>query len=154
VGRTDQTTLASAPFGAYSGEVIQHPNILRIERIVMEAFNDDHFWSAVKRRNVQEILEVVFNAVGLDEAADIAGQTTRLTDASMTRMRNAIVSNDTVEEEIPTSEITEDVLTVADIKQLIDDGDLKEAKKSLKKQFAKDHPQYKELKKLIKKARK
>ena len=124
----------------------------------MVEFESDHFWSAVKRKNVQDILEIVFMAVGLDEAAHEAGQTTRMTDASMKRMRDAIASNEvTVEEvmatDIPTSELTEELLTVADIKQLIDDGDLKSAKKTLKKQFPKDHPQYKELKKLIKGAK-
>ncbi len=57
-----------------------------------EVLNTDAFWSAVKRKNMGEILSAAFIAVGQDEAAEIANDTTRMTDAAITRMRSALDS--------------------------------------------------------------
>ncbi len=137
-----------------------------------EVLNTDAFWSAVKRKNMSEILTAAFIAVGEDEVAGIAKETTRMTDAAITRMRSALGAEGSAEDEGTDTEDdhTEEVaakeavkeqheddfkVTVGDIKLLVGEGSkksLKAAKKAFKEQFAEDHPNYKELKKLIKKA--
>jgi hypothetical protein len=134
-------------------------------------FLSDSFWSSVKRKQIQEILAVVFEEAGHAQAAEIARNTSRMTELAMTKMRNALAEQHPVEE-IDESDLVEDSdkaidpteldyadedanrLTVGDIKALIKTGkkkNIKAAKKAFKEQFAKGHPQHKELKKLFKK---
>ena len=113
----------------------------------MATFNSDHFFSAVKRKSVSEILAVAFEVAGENEAAEIAKQTTRMTDAAIRKMRDAL-SPDTTEEEIGQVEEAPEELTYADnaaeayqeliklekkVRKAIDAGDKKKAKKALKK---------------------
>ena len=56
----------------------------------MAQFNDDALWSAVKRKNVQDVLAFVFTECGYDAAAEVAKNTTRMTDQAITRMREAL----------------------------------------------------------------
>ena len=56
----------------------------------MAQFNDDALWSAVKRKNVQDVLAFVFTECGYDAAAEVAKSTTRMTDQAITRMREAL----------------------------------------------------------------
>ena len=145
-------------------------------------YTEDAFWSAVKRKNMSDMLTMFFEAGNCPLASAVAKDTTRLTDASITRMRKALaedlgevpeVSNEDVDtameegcdpitdaedeanaEEVTTEDEDETRLTVGDIKAMVASGKkkkIKEAKKAFKEQFAKDHPQYKELKKLFKK---
>ena len=47
------------------------------------------FWSAVKRKNVLDLLKVIFEEAGETEALEIATSTTRFTNASIERMMKA-----------------------------------------------------------------
>ena len=131
-------------------------------------FNTDTFFSAVKRKAIGEILATAFGQAGYEEAAEIAKNTTRITDAAITRMRDAMskpveeqsskcpVDDDEFEDETKpaTEEVNTVALMVSEIKGLVATGkkkNIKIAKKAFKDQFSKDHPQYKELKKLFKK---
>jgi len=133
-----------------------------------DVLNTDAFWSAVKRKSMGEILAAAFTGVGEDGAATIATDTTRMTDAAIVRMRAALSGKVAEDEgsttEDPPADPTDvdyadkdaDTLTVADIKLLLESGkkkNIKAAKKAFKEQFAKEHPNYKELKKLIKQAK-
>ncbi|MCD6151558.1 MAG: hypothetical protein J7J70_07905 [Deltaproteobacteria bacterium] len=133
-------------------------------------FLSDKFWSSVKRKNLPDLLELVFEQAGLEDAAEIARNTNAMTAAAMQRMKDAmgaveVDEPETTEEDVTVEEEDEteltyedeasDKLTVGDIKALVATGkkkSIKAAKKALKEQFGKDHPQYKELKKLIKEA--
>ncbi len=126
--------------------------------------NTDKFWSAVKRKNVPEMLTLMFQAVGEDEASKVAGETTRLTNLAMTKMRDAFSDecdpalldyNDNTEV-VEVEKDDGDKITVGDIKALCEEGSKKSVKAANKAlgQFAEDHPNYKELAKAIKKAKK
>ena len=126
-------------------------------------FLSDKFWSSVKRKNLPDLLELVFEQAGFEDAAEIARNTNAMTAAAMQRMKDAMGAVEVDEPETTEEDETEltyedeasDKLTVGDIKALVATGkkkNIKAAKKALKEQFGKDHPQYKELKKLIKEA--
>ena len=130
-----------------------------------------NFWGAVKRKNLLDVLAIVFDESGHEEAGAIARETTRFTNASIERMMNAVgveqdeaesVDGDNVDEACVETEVadTPEELTYADdttparqVEILIEEGDFKKAKKALKK-LDEDHPNYKEFKKAIKKGTK
>jgi iron uptake system EfeUOB component EfeO/EfeM len=62
-------------------------------------FNSDAFWSAVKRKDFSAVLAIAFAAAGEDEAAVVANDTTRMTDAAIKRMREALGSETEVVED-------------------------------------------------------
>jgi iron uptake system EfeUOB component EfeO/EfeM len=53
-------------------------------------FKSDAFWSGVKRKDFSAVLAIAFTMAGEDEAAEIARNTTRMTDAAIKRMRDAL----------------------------------------------------------------
>ena len=59
---------------------------------------DDHFFSLAKRRQIQDILALIFEDAGEEDAAEIAKSTTRLTAAAIDRMRKALTQE--IEEEV------------------------------------------------------
>lgn len=66
-----------------------------------------NFWSAVKRKNLLDVLKVVFAESGHDEAAQIAHDTTRFTGASIVRMMNAVGVTGEPEEEEEAEDVTD-----------------------------------------------
>ena len=126
-------------------------------------FLSDTFWSAVKRKNLPDVLEIVFAQAGLEDASEVAHNTKAMTEAAILRMKAAMGEvPETVETEDVEETMAKDVeptyadnpaVTVGDIKMLIASGkkkNIKAAKKAFKAQFDKKHPQYKEIKKLLK----
>ena len=128
-------------------------------------FLSDTFWSAVKRKNLPDVLEIVFVQAGLEDAAKVAHDTNAMTAAAILRMKSAMgevpeIKEDEVVEETMAKDVeptyadeASEVITVGDIKMLIASGkkkNIKAAKKAFKKQFAKGHPQHKEIKNLLK----
>ena len=72
-----------------------------------ELLMTDKFWSAVKRKQMQEVLSIVFEMIDENEASEIAATTTRLTDQAVTRMRNALgeaTTEEVVEETVEPEE--------------------------------------------------
>lgn len=125
--------------------------------------------AAFKRNDRKAILAETLVAFGFpDEAADVAAQsrvTNALIDRTCITLHNEPEEAPAKEEKAEKKDAAkldyEDKpkkkgkVTVGDIKALCEDGSkksLKAAKKALKEQFDEDHPNYKELKKLIKKA--
>ncbi len=109
-----------------------------------DIFGTDEYWSAFKRKDVAALTAMALSAVGEDEAAEIAKETTRVTDAAVRRIREAltvgeveaIVEPDEVceneveetEEEVVTGSIEEH----NEIVEAIAAGKRKKAKKLLK----------------------
>lgn len=60
-----------------------------------------NFWSAVKRKNLLDVLEIVFTESGMEDAGQIAHDTTRFTSAAINRMMDAC---GVVEADEPTDE--------------------------------------------------
>jgi hypothetical protein len=92
-------------------------------------FNTDAFWSAVKRKNMSELLVFAFTAGGEDEAAEVAKNTTRMTDAAITRIKEALGSPtklDYADETEPDSNLTE---LIKQLENAIAKGKKKKAKK-------------------------
>jgi hypothetical protein len=119
------------------------------------------FWSAVKRKNIVDLLEIIFTETGHPEAAKICGETNRFTSASVDRMISAIAKDiDTEEVEIEEEEDTdveEPRLTIGEIRDLCATGKKKNIKKAaaaFERQFKPDYPEYDEYRKIIKKAKK
>ena len=119
----------------------------------MAQFNDDALWSAVKRRNIQDILAYVFTECGYEEAAKVAKDTARITNAAVLRIREALDTPVEVEEtevedvvedvvETDTEEIAEEMVAETEEnevtaiinkgKKLIAKGKAKKAKKLFK----------------------
>jgi len=102
-------------------------------------FNEDKFWSAVKRKSMSEVLEMVLEEAGESAAAEEAAKTTRMTDAAINRIKDAVgVKN--AEESQPELTYADDVVEEpnemieleATVKQYIKAGKRKKAKKALK----------------------
>ena len=122
----------------------------------------DKFWSAVKRKQLQEVLEIVFESIGEDKAAEVAGGVTRMTDLAIQKMRTALSENvEDVEdvEETDAAELTynDDVVTEVGetfkaIEKAIEKGKGKKALKLIKqaKEDGIDGSVLKDLKKLAK----
>ena len=122
--------------------------------------------SALIRKQPKDILAVLLEIDGKPEVAETVRQANRFTKALVDRsvtlepcceeekfeeplpeFAEAAVEDETTEEDI--------TITVAGIKALVETGKkrhLKAAKKAFKAQFSKEHPNYKELKQLIKEA--
>jgi len=104
--------------------------------------NTDAFWSMVKRKSISEMLEVVFTAVGEEEAARLAHDTRRMTDLAITKMRDALgeaeteesVDPDINEDEVEHKEPEVDPISATFYKldKLINKGKWKKAKKVYK----------------------
>lgn len=137
-------------------------------------FDSDTLFSAVKRKNVKDILVYMLGEAGETGAMEILKEKTRITDAAILEVRNAlgttddkatVVEDEVIEDAEAGSDATDltyadnieaecDALTIGDIKALVATGKKKKiakAKEAFKSQFGKDHPNYKELKKLFKK---
>ena len=56
-------------------------------------YTEDHFWSAVKRKSMSEVLSIMFTQGNCPLAATAANETTRMTDAAITRMRDALAKD-------------------------------------------------------------
>ena len=123
--------------------------------------NTDAFWSAVKRKNIPEVLGMVFDAMGETEASELAKNTTRMTDLAIRKMRDALPTVEELEgemsddmgveesdkaidpEELDTDEYAEAMVTeteeneiksiIKEGKKLIKKGKEKKAKKLFKK---------------------
>jgi len=108
-------------------------------------FNENSFWSAVKRKDMINLLELLFNNNGEYEAAEIVKNTSRLTDAAIKRIRETLGSTN---EEKPVEEpvvdyqdaINEEAAKNSEliklekkVRKAIEAGDKKKAKKALKK---------------------
>lgn len=100
--------------------------------------------SAIKRKDIKTIVVLLLEAEGKEKEAQEFADATRITNALIDRTCLTDVEVD----------VEVDVLNIVDIKALVEAGDVKTAKKAFKEQFDKEHPNYKELKKLIKKASK
>ena len=115
------------------------------------------FIAAIKRRDVKELVAQTLETEGKPEQAKEVRDASRLTYALIARTCIDEVETDIPEEVEEVEEVeaveTEDLLTVGDIKALIKNGKVKKAKAAFKAQFDKSHPNYKELKKLIKGAK-
>jgi len=122
----------------------------------------DKFWSAVKRKQLQEVLEIVFESIGEDKAAEVAGGVTRMTDLAIQKMRTALSENvEDVEADVETdaTELTynDDIVTEVGetfkaIEKAIEKGKGKKALKLIKqaKEDGIDGSVLKDLKKLAK----
>ena len=114
----------------------------------MEALlKSDHFWSAVKRKAMIEVLAIVFEGT---EAGDILSETTRLTDAAIKRVRETADS-----EPIEEPQVKEETALIAlheKVTDAIAAGDHKKAKKAFKKlkETGIDGSEIKALKKAVK----
>ena len=133
--------------------------------------------SALIRKQPKDILAVLLEIDGKPEVAETVRQASRFTkalvDRSVTLTHEQVQMEkeaaweksceEKFEEPLPefaeaavqAAEILEAPITVADIKALVASGKkkhLKAAKKAFKAQFSKEHPNYKELKQLIKEA--
>lgn len=108
-------------------------------------FNENSFWSAVKRKDMINLLELLFNNNGEYEAAEIVKNTSRLTDAAIKRIRETLGSTN---EEKPVEEPVVDYQDAINeeaeknseliklekkVRKAIEAGDKKKAKKALKK---------------------
>ena len=98
-------------------------------------FTTDEFWSAVKRKAMSEVLSLAFKEAGFAEASNVAGETTRMTDAAIKRMREAFNKSPVVDEDV--EEETQDEpnqLTelVEAVEKAVSKGKYKKAKKALK----------------------
>ncbi len=72
--------------------------------VKVNVFKTDGFWSAVKRKQVMEMLDLMFTYMGEDEAAAIAKGTTRVTDLSIKRIRESLSgAEETTEDEQETT---------------------------------------------------
>lgn len=139
------------------------------------------FASAMKRKDVKELGAIILREVFDDpEAAELLEAATRITvplidkTCGAARGENKKIdrrghgdepgepeeTEDTPEtdEKVGGGEVASDeTLNIGEIKALLEKGDkksVKKAKKAFEAQFAEDHPNYKELKKLIKAAKK
>ncbi len=73
--------------------------------VKVNVFKTDGFWSAVKRKQVMEMLDLMFTYMGEDEAAAIAKGTTRVTDLSIKRIRESLSgAEETTEEDVTTED--------------------------------------------------
>ena len=120
--------------------------------------------SALKRKQVKEVLAELLVINGKEEEAQEVKDASRFTNAlidrtvasSLPQAEPETTEEDvTVEDEEETTNEADAPITVADIKALVESGKkkhIKAAKKAFKAQFSKEHPNYKELKKLIKEA--
>ncbi len=113
-----------------------------------DIFATDAFWAAYKRKDVSMIIAMAFEACGEDDAAEIAKETTRVTNAAVIRIREALTMGkpDAEEEEVvetPEDEIEETVEeteetvsgSIEEHQELVDAiaaGKRKKAKKLLK----------------------
>jgi len=88
----------------------------------MANLNTNALWSAVKRKNIQDILEIVFTEIGEADAAAIARETTRMTDAAITRMKNALSAPE--EEEVEVDDVEETEVEVEDVETQSDADDI------------------------------
>jgi len=132
----------------------------------------DHFWSAVKRKNLPDVLEIVFAQSGFEEAAKVAHETNAMTNAAIERMKTALGGHleqdllplaEEVETILPpvndkqTAEGNELIAIHEDIENLLAKGKGKKAKKLIKASMANGTKgsviakQLKQAKKLIKK---
>lgn len=108
----------------------------------MANFNTDAFFSAVKRKNMSDLLKIVFSETGFEDAATIAGETGRMTDAALTRIREALKEIDETDvadlyyQDVITEEAesnSELIKLEKKVRKAIEKGDAKKAKKALKK---------------------
>lgn len=144
----------------------------------------EHFAAAMKRKDVKELGAIILEDIYGDEAAaKELRDASRVTDALINRTcvattgasepeeseqeetaktaepeETELETQPEPEEQVGGGEVkSEDTLNIGQIKDLLKKGDeksFKKAKKAFKAQFAEDHPNYDELKKLIKKAKK
>jgi len=98
-------------------------------------FNTDAFFSAVKRRDMHDLLVIVFNETGFDAAAQVAKDSTRMTDAAVRRIRTALgatltYADDVKDEKEEVKNELEELIGA--IKTAIESGKKKKAKKAFK----------------------
>ena len=62
-------------------------------------FNSDALFSAVKRKNMRDLLVFVLAEVGETKASEIMNDKTRITDAAITELRQALVGIERVDTE-------------------------------------------------------
>ena len=85
----------------------------------MAQFNDDALWSAVKRKNMQDVLAYVFTECGYDKAAEVAKGTARVTDAAIIRIREAL--DTPVEVEAETEDVVEETEVETDTEEIAEE---------------------------------
>jgi VIT1/CCC1 family predicted Fe2+/Mn2+ transporter len=101
-------------------------------------FKSDAFWSAVKRKDFSAVLAIAFAMMGEDKAAEVARNTTRMTDAAITRMKDALGGEVETEEpltyadDLVTDEGNELIELTEAIEKAIKEGKKKKAKKLFK----------------------
>lgn len=114
-------------------------------------FNTDAFFSAVKRKDMHDLLVIIFTETGFDKAAQEAKEMTRVTDAALRRIRDTLNSDEEVVDEVVEEERKPEELTYADdlvkdeeevenelvkliddVKSAIESGKKKKAKKAFK----------------------
>lgn len=128
---------------------------------------------AIKRKDVKALAGEILRSEGLDTEADEIEQAGRLTTALIDRTCVAVDAEESEdvdatevedtdeptldEDEVESNASDKDVYNIGEIKALCKKGDkksVKKAKKAFEDQFDEDHPNYDELKKIIKKAKK
>ena len=123
---------------------------------------DEALKSALIRKDVKTVYAIMLDNNEMAEQAEEVRQASRFTKALVDRTCPKVEEvEEKFEEPLPefaeaaVIEAQDAPITVADIKALVASGKkkhLKAAKKAFKAQFSKEHPNYKELKQLIKEA--
>ena len=132
------------------------------EQVMEKTLFTEALLSALIRKQPKDILAVLLEIDGKPEVAETVRAAGRFTKALVDRSvtLEPCCEEEKFEEPLPefaeaAVEDVQEVVTVADIKALVESGKkkhLKAAKKAFKAQFSKEHPNYKELKQLIKEA--